>query len=53
MEQQYKIYDRELLGIVQALEEWQHYVQGSGHMTLIHMDHWNLTYFWKAQELSD
>jgi RNase H-like domain found in reverse transcriptase/Reverse transcriptase (RNA-dependent DNA polymerase) len=53
MERRYKIYDRELLGIVWALKEWQHYIQGSGHMTLIHTDHWNLTYFWKAQKLSD
>jgi hypothetical protein len=52
-ERQYEIYDRELLGIVQALKEWQHYIQGSGHTTLIHMDHQNLTYFRKAQKLSD
>jgi RNase H-like domain found in reverse transcriptase len=45
MERQYKIYDRELLKIVQALKEWQHYIQGSGHMTLVHTDHRNLTYF--------
>jgi RNase H-like domain found in reverse transcriptase len=38
-ERRYKIYDRELLGIVQALKEWQHYIQGSGHTTLIHIDH--------------
>jgi hypothetical protein len=43
-EQQYKIYDRELLGIVCALEEWWHYIQGSGHTTLAHMDHRSLTY---------
>jgi RNase H-like domain found in reverse transcriptase/Reverse transcriptase (RNA-dependent DNA polymerase)/Integrase zinc binding domain/Integrase core domain len=53
MERRYKIYDRELLGIVQALKEWQHYIQGSGHMTLVHTDHWNLTYFRKAQKLLD
>jgi hypothetical protein len=53
MEQRYKIYDRELLGIVQALKEWRHYIQGSGHTTLIHMDHRNLAYFRKAQKLSD
>jgi RNase H-like domain found in reverse transcriptase/Reverse transcriptase (RNA-dependent DNA polymerase) len=35
MERRYKIYDRELLGIVWALKEWQHYIQGSGHTTLI------------------
>jgi RNase H-like domain found in reverse transcriptase/Integrase zinc binding domain/Integrase core domain len=52
-ERRYEIYDRELLGIVRALKEWRHYIQGSGHTTLIHMDHWNLTYFQKAQKLSD
>jgi hypothetical protein len=45
MEHQYKIYDRELLGIVQALKKWQHYIQGLGHTTLIHTDHRNLTCF--------
>jgi RNase H-like domain found in reverse transcriptase len=52
-EQRYEIYDRELLGIVWALKEWRHYIQESGHTTLIHMDHQNLTYFQKAQKLSD
>jgi RNase H-like domain found in reverse transcriptase/Reverse transcriptase (RNA-dependent DNA polymerase) len=52
-ERQYEIYDRELLGIVQALKKWWHYIQGSGHTTLIHTDHRNLTYFRKAQKLSD
>ena len=28
-ERNYKIYDRELLAIIQALEEWRHYIQGS------------------------
>jgi hypothetical protein len=50
-EWQYEIYDRELLGIVRALKEWRHYIQGSGHTTLVHTDHQNLTYFWKAQKL--
>jgi RNase H-like domain found in reverse transcriptase/Integrase zinc binding domain len=52
-ERRYEIYDRELLGIVQALKEWRHYIQGSGHTTLIHTNHRNLTYFRKAQKLSD
>jgi hypothetical protein len=26
-ERNYEIYDQELLGIVQALEEWRHYIQ--------------------------
>ena len=44
-EQNYKIYDRELLAIIWALEEWRHYIQGSGHTTVIYSDHQNLTYF--------
>jgi RNase H-like domain found in reverse transcriptase/Integrase zinc binding domain len=52
-ERQYEIYNRELLGIVCALKEWRHYIQGSGHTTLVHTDHQNLTYFQKAQKLSD
>ena len=44
-EKRYKIYDQELLGIVRALKEWRHYIQGSGHTTMVHTDHKNLTYF--------
>src|SRR5271168_3302713 len=40
-ERNYEIYDRELLGIIRALEEWRHYIQGSGHTTIIHSDHKN------------
>ena len=51
-EQNYEIYDRELLGVICALEEWQHYIQGSGHTTIIHTDHQNPTYFKSAQKLN-
>ena len=51
-EQNYEIYDRELLGIVCALAEWRHYIQGSGHTTIVHSDHKNLTYFRTAQQLN-
>ena len=44
-EQNYDIYDRELLAIIQALEKWQHYIQGSGHTTVIYSEHQDLTYF--------
>ena len=37
--------DRELLAIVHALKEWQHYIQGSGHTTTILSDHDNLWHF--------
>src|SRR5277367_1522755 len=52
-ERKYEIYDRELLGIVRALKEWRHYIQGSGHTTIVYSDHKNLTYFRTAQKLND
>ena len=51
-EKNYKICDGELLATIWALEEWQHYIQGSGHATTIYSDHQNITYFWNAQKLS-
>ena len=51
-EQNYEIYNRELLGIIRALEEWRHYIQGSGHTTTVHSDHQNLTFFKSAQKLN-
>ena len=48
-EQNYEIYDRELLGIVRALDEWRHYIQGSPHRTIVYSDHKNLT---TAQKLN-
>ena len=37
--------DRELLAIVQALKEWWHYIQGSGHTMVILSDHDYLRHF--------
>ena len=34
------------------MEEWRHYIQGSGHTTIVHTDHQNLTYFKSAQKLN-
>ena len=51
-ERNYEIYDRELLAIIQALEEWRHYIQGSPHMTIILSDHKNLTYYCEARKLN-
>ena len=44
-ERNYEIYDRELLAIIRALEEWRHYIQGSPHTTIVLSDHKNLTYY--------
>ena len=50
-EKKYEIYDRELLGIICALKEWRHYIQGSGHTTTVYLNHKNLTYFRTMQKL--
>ena len=53
MEQNYEIYDCELLSVIWALQEWQHYIQGSPHEMTIYSDHKNLTYnFQSAQKLN-
>ena len=51
-QQNYKIYDRELLGIVRALEEWQHYLEGNPFLVHVLSDHKNLEYFHTAQKLN-
>ena len=51
-EQNYEIYDRELLSIIRALETWCHYLLGSEHLTVILSDHKNLTYFRMAHKLN-
>ena len=50
-ERNYEIYDRELLAIIRALEEWRHYVAGSAHTTIVLSDHKNLTYYRGPQKL--
>jgi hypothetical protein len=51
-ERNYEIYDRELLAIIRALEEWRHYIQGSPHTTTVLSDHKNLTYYREARKLN-
>jgi len=51
-EQNYDIHDRELLAIIRALEAWRHYIQGSGHSTVILSDHQNLTAHKEAKKLN-
>ena len=48
----YEIYDRELLGIVRALDEWRHYLDGSPHPVEVLSVHKNLTYFCIARKLN-
>lgn len=51
-QQNYEIYDRELLGVVRALGEWRHYLEGSPHPVEVFSDHKNLTFFHTAQKLN-
>ncbi|THG96303.1 hypothetical protein EW145_g7803 [Phellinidium pouzarii] len=51
-QQRYKVYDRELLGIIQGLTAWRHYLLGAPHTTIIWCDHKNLSYFQAACRLT-
>ena len=51
-EQNYDIYDRELLAVIQVLKEWRHYLTGTEHPVTVITDHKNLGYFKQPQNLS-
>jgi hypothetical protein len=51
-ERNYDIYDRELLALVKALEEWRHYLEGSPHKVIAWVDHQNLTRFRSGNKLN-
>src|SRR5882724_3850245 len=51
-ERNYKIYDKELLSVIQGLEEWRHILEGTKHTIEILNDHQNLTYFWGSWNLN-
>ena len=46
VEQNYNIYNKEMLAIIWAMEEWRHFLEGAKHPLEIWMDHKNLEYFW-------
>jgi len=50
--QNYDIYDRELLAIVETLTHWRHYLRGANHKVLIRCDHKNHEYFQTSTVLS-
>ncbi len=52
MERNYKIYNKELLAIMLALDEWHHYLMGAAEDVEIWTDHQNLQYFQKPQKLN-
>src|SRR5467141_1225176 len=48
----YEIHDKELLSVIQGLEEWRHILEGTKHMIEILNDNQNLTYFWMSENLN-
>jgi len=48
----YNMHDKEMLGIIQALEMWRHYLEGAKHEIDIWTDHQNLKYFMSAKKLN-
>ena len=52
VERNYEIHDKELLAIIQALEDWRHFLEGVQHKFEIWTDHENLEYFMSAKKLN-
>lgn len=48
----YEIYDKEMLAIIEALEEWRHYLEGLPSTFEIISDHKNLEYWKTAQNFT-
>jgi len=50
-EQNYLIYDRELLAVMRGLHTWRHLTRNSVHPVLVITDHANLQYYREPQKL--
>ena len=48
----YDVYDKELLAIITAFEQWWHYLDGAQHKITIYCDHCNLQYFTSSRVLN-
>jgi reverse transcriptase-like protein len=48
----YEVYDKEILVVIQALEDWWHYLKGLPNPFTIVTNHCNLEYWQTAQDLS-
>ena len=51
-EQNYDLYDWELLAVLHTLKEWRHYLTGTAHPVTIITDHKNLGYFKQPRNLT-
>jgi hypothetical protein len=52
VERNYDIYDKEMLAIMKALEEWRQFLIGAEEEFEVWMDHLNLIYFQQPQKLN-
>jgi len=52
VEPNYKIYNKELLTIFEAFQQWHNYLEGSAHVILILSNHKNLKYFMTTKQLT-
>ena len=52
IEQNYEIYDKEILAVIKCLEAWRHYLEEAKLEFEIWMDHKNLQYFMMSQKLN-
>jgi len=51
-ERNYKIYNKEILAIIQCLKAWRHFLEGVKDWFEIWTDYKNLEYFMKTQKLN-
>ena len=51
-EQNYPIADKEILSVIQALEQWCHYLEGTRYQFEMWNDHANLQWFMQRQDLN-
>ena len=51
-ERNYEIYDKEMLAVMHAFYKWTHYLKGAKQVIEVLMDHQNLTYFRKPQNIN-
>jgi len=52
VEHNYEIYNKKMLAIIHALEEWKHFLEGATHPVKIWTDYKNLEYFMMAKKLN-
>ena len=52
VERNYPIYDKELLAIIDSLENWRHFLKGATHPFIIYSDHRNLLYQKKPEKMT-